>query len=203
MTCRLRGLTGFHPRHKWLVHTWAQIFEAAGLQVQSEPKEVFPDTELRPDHKVYNFGAKTLLTDVSVAFPQFVHNRIVNTGSAREAVKFGKYRTKVAALGINHVFRPLVVDGFGRWGQHAVDVMNTCASQCVVGQIFSCPRFFKRHHWRILSVTIMRALCEQSADYQRQLRHLSAVAAGIAVDADDVARAWLAEHPEDDVFDLQ
>ena len=146
MTCRLRGLTGFHPRHKWLVHTWAQIFEAAGLQVQSEPKEVFPGTELRPDHKVYNFGAKTLLTDVSVAFPQFVHNRIVNTGSAREAVKFGKYRTKVAALGINHVLRPLVVDGFGRWGEHAVDVMNTCASQCVVGQTFSCPRFFKRHH---------------------------------------------------------
>ena len=203
MTCRLRGLTGFHPRHKWLVHTWAQIFEAAGLQVQSEPKEVFPGTELRPDHKVYNFGAKTLLTDVSVAFPQFVHNRIVNTGSAREAVKFGKYRTKVAALGINHVLRPLVVDGFGRWGEHAVDVMNTCASQCVVGQTFSCPRFFKRHHWRILSVTIMRALCEQSADYQRQLRHLSAVAAGIAVDADDVARARLAEHPEDDVFDPQ
>ena len=178
--------------------------------MQSEPKEVFPDTELRPDHKVYNFGAKTLLTDVSVAFPQFVrtnpsenHTHIVNTGSARETAKIGKYRTNVAALGINHVFRPLVVDGFGRWGEHAVVVMNTCASQCVVGQTFSCPRFFKRHHWRILSVTIMRALCEQSADYQRQLRHLSAVAAGIAVDADDVARARLAEHPEDDVFDPQ
>ena len=81
--------------------------------------------------------------------------------------------------------------------------MNTCASQCVVGQTFSCPRFFKRHHWRILSVTIMRALCEQSADYQRHLRHLSAVAAGIAVDEDAVARARLAEHPEDDVFDPQ
>ena len=49
----------------------------------------------------------------------------------------------------------------------------------------------------------MKVQSEQSADYQRQLRHLSAVAAGIAVDADDVARARLAEHPEDDVFDPQ
>ena len=51
--------------HKWLLHTWAEIFAAAGLHVESEPKEVFPDTELRPDHKVYNFGSRTLLTDVS------------------------------------------------------------------------------------------------------------------------------------------
>ena len=178
--------------------------------MESEPKAVFPDTQLRPDHKVYNFGARTLFTDVSVAFPHFVrtnpnedYTHIANSGSARESEKINKYRTQVAALGSNHVFKPLVVDGFGRWGQHAVAVMNTCASQCVVGQIFSCPRFFKRHHWRILSVTIMRALCEQSADYQRHLRHLSAVEAGIAVDEDAVARAWLAEPPEDDVLDLQ
>ena len=59
------------------------------------------------------------------------------------------------------------------------------------------------YHWRILSVTIMRALHEQSADYQRKLRHLSAVAAGIEVDEDAVARAWLAEPPEDDVLDPQ
>ena len=49
----------------------------------------------------------------------------------------------------------------------------------------------------------MRALHEQSADYQRKLRHLSAVAAGIEVDEDAVARAWLAEPPEDDVLDPQ
>ena len=49
----------------------------------------------------------------------------------------------------------------------------------------------------------MRALCEQSADYQRKLRHLSADAAAIVVDVDALARARLAEHPEDDVFDLQ
>ena len=49
----------------------------------------------------------------------------------------------------------------------------------------------------------MKVQSEQSADYQRQLRHLSAVAAGIAVDEDAVARAWLAEPPEDDVLDLQ
>ena len=178
--------------------------------MEKEPQEVFPDTQLRPDHKVYNFGSRTLFTDVSVAFPRFVrtnpsrnHTHIANSGSHREAAKIQKYRTHVAALGVNHAFKPLVVDGFGRWGQHAVDVMNTCASQCVVGQTFSCPRFFKRHHWRILSVTIMRALCEQSADYQRKLRHLSAVAAGIAVDEDAVARSRLAEHPEDDVLDLQ
>ena len=92
--------------------------------MESEPKEVFPDTQLRPDHKVYNFGARTLLTDVSVAFPRFVrrnpsgnHTHIANSGSARESVKIQKYRTQVAALGVNHVFRPLVVDGFGRWGQ--------------------------------------------------------------------------------------
>ena len=210
MTCGLRGFTGFNPRHKWLLHTWAQIFGAAGLHVESEPKEVFPDTQLRPDHKVYNFGARTLLTDVSVAFPRFVrrhhdgdYTHIANSGVARELVKIEKYRIKVAALGSSHVFKPLVVDAFGRWGQHAVDVMTTCASQCVVGQTFSCPRFFKRHHWRLLSVTTMRALCEQSADYQRKLRHLSAVAAGIAVDEDAVARAWLAEPPEDDVLDPQ
>ena len=187
-----------------------EIFEAAGLHLESEPKEVFPDTELRPDHKVYNFGFRTLLTDVSVAFPRFVrrhsdgvYTTIANSGYARESEKIEKYRTQVTALGSNHVFKPLVVDGFVRWGQHAVDVMNTCASQCVVGQIFSCPRFFKRHHWRILSVTIMRALCEQSADYQRHLRHLSAVAAAIVVDVDALARARLAEPPEDDVLDLQ
>ena len=39
----------YNPRHKLLVQTWAEIFEAAGLYVKSEPKEVFPDTQLRPD----------------------------------------------------------------------------------------------------------------------------------------------------------
>jgi len=178
--------------------------------VQSEPKEVFPDTELRPDHKVYNFGARTLLTDVSVAFPQFLrtnpfedHTHIVNTGSARETAKIRKYRTNVAALGINHVFRPLVVDGFGRWGQHAVDVMNTCASHCLHGKKFSCSRFFKRHHWRLLSVTIMKALCHQCVHYQNNLPDLGTDAAAIVVDVDALARARLAEPPEDDVSDLQ
>ena len=49
----------------------------------------------------------------------------------------------------------------------------------------------------------MRALCEQSADYQRHLRHLCAVAAAIVVDVDALAKARLAEPPEDDVLDLQ
>ena len=61
--------------------------------MEKEPQEVFPDTQLRPDHKVYNFGARTLLTDVSVAFPRFVHGHIANSGSHREAEKIQKYRT--------------------------------------------------------------------------------------------------------------
>ena len=100
-----------------------------------------------------------MLTDVSVAFPQFVNGRYKNSGPAREAAKIQKYRVPVAALDGNNVFRPLVVDGFGRGPTRFGCDEQTCASQCVVGQTFSCPRFFKRHHWRILSVTIMRALC--------------------------------------------
>ena len=91
--------------------------------------------------------------------------RYVDAGAHRESRKIQKYSDAILALELGHLFRPLVVDCFGRWGKHAVSVMNTCASHCLHGKKFSCSRFFKRHHWRLLSVTIMRALCEQSADF--------------------------------------
>ena len=110
--------------------------------------------------------------------------------------QIAKYRDALASLQVGHLFRPLVVDGFGAWGTHAFAVMSTCASQCVRGNFFSCPRFFKRHHWRVLrSVSIMKALCEQSIHYTNHLLlrdHLSTdAAAGIAVDADALARSGL------------
>ena len=85
-----------------------------------------------------------------MTFSGICQGRYVAAGAHRESFQIGKYGAAILDLQSGHLFRPLVVDGFGRWGQHVVDVMNTCASQCVVGQIFSCPRFFKRHHWRIL-----------------------------------------------------
>ena len=116
--------------------------------------------------------------------------------------QIAKYRDALASLQVGHLFRPLVVDGFGAWGTHAFAVMSTCASPCVSGKFFSCSRFFRRHHWRLLrSVSIMKALCQQSLQYKNHLLlrdHLSTdAAAGIAVDADALARSgWKRTHAE-------
>ena len=92
MTCRHPRLTGYIPRHNWLLSTWSRIF-TAGFSYDEEPQGLFagyrPDHEvydeaeaddddddadphkknkLRPDHQVFDFAGRTLLTDVSVTF---------------------------------------------------------------------------------------------------------------------------------------
>ena len=49
----------------------------------------------------------------------------------------------------------------------------------------------------------MKALCHQCVHYQNNLPDLGTDAAAIVVDVDALARARLAEPPEDDVFDPQ
>ena len=226
LTCRHRRLTWFIPRHNWLLRTWSRIFKAAGFSYDEEPPGLFAqyqpehavaaeaeahvagadphkENQLRPDHQVFDFAGSTLLTDVSVTFSRISQGSNVDAVAIKESFKIGKYGDAIRTLALGHLFRPLVVDCFGRWGKHAVSVMNTCASHCLHGKKFSCPRFFKRHHWRLLSVTIMRALCHQCVHYQNNLPDLGTDAAAIVVDVDALARARLAEHPEDDVFDLQ
>ena len=144
-------------------------FKAAGFSFDEEPQGLFagcrPDDEvqneaeaedddadphkknkLRPDYQVFDFAGRTLLTDVSVTFSRISHGRNVDAVARRESLKIEKYGTAILALELGHLFRPLVVDSFGRWGKHAVSVMDTCASHRLHGKKFSCSRFFKRHH---------------------------------------------------------
>ena len=172
-------------------------------EAEDDDADPHKKNKLRPDYQVFDFAGRTLLTDVSVTFSRISHGRNVDAVARRESLKIEKYGTAILALELGHLFRPLVVDCFGRWGKHAVSVMNTCASHCLHGKKFSCSRFFKRHHWRLLSVTIMKALCHQCVHYQNNLPDLGTDAAAIVVDVDALARARLAEPPEDDVSDLQ
>ena len=50
--------------------------------------------------------------------------------------QIAKYRDALASLQVGHLFRPLVVDGFGAWGTHAFAVMSTCASRALVASSF-------------------------------------------------------------------
>ena len=101
---------------------------AVDLQCRKELTSQFADKK-RPDIAIYNYrDDKKLLLDITITHPCAVRNisgssnKAAFATSEQENRKQAKYSKQAEDLG--HLFRPIAIEVFGRWGQDAESTLS-------------------------------------------------------------------------------
>ena len=129
LTCPKDG--GPIRRHDSWQHTWQQMLRSVNYRVELEQEREFQDKK-RPDIGIYNFeNGKKLLLDISVIHPL---SQAVVTGSAQENGYAAAHRDKTkdekylqVATSLGYLFKPVVVEVFGRWSPTAASLFHQIA----------------------------------------------------------------------------
>ena len=121
------------------------------------------DDDRRPDHVVYGYDDQTLLTDVSVVFPE-----TATSVGQKEKEKIDKYPLQPSS---GFVFEPLIASAYGAWGPRALQVMKKVSLLAIQrGSVFAAAEDFQRFHWKVLSIAVQKASYEMVRLYLQRSR---------------------------------
>ena len=117
--------------HNCVVSGWADCVRDAGLVCKMEPRYEYVNNDNRPDIVAFGSGTGECFDlDISLAHPwssEASRRSAVEDGAAaliREE-KISKYRTCQRSAGSTAKFIPIVAEHFGRWGQSALDFLQS------------------------------------------------------------------------------
>ena len=108
--------------------SYYDMLRSVDLRCRKELTSQFEGKQ-RPDIAVYNYrDGKKLLLDITVTHPWSKTNLSSSSEKAgfavatKEKEKNGKYLSKALSLG--HLFRPIAIEVFGRWGEGAEETLK-------------------------------------------------------------------------------
>ena len=126
LTCKFVG--GPIRRHDHFLDSYYDMLRSVDFRCKKEITAQFEGKQ-RPDIAVYNYrDGKKLLLDITVTHPWSKTNlpgsseRAGFAGTAKEKEKNTKYLTKASNLG--HLFRPIAIEVYGRWGKGAEETLK-------------------------------------------------------------------------------
>ncbi|XP_065835800.1 uncharacterized protein [Oscarella lobularis] len=157
LTCKFGG--GPVWAHNCVVSGWADCVGDAGLVCKVEPRYEYVNNDNRPDIVAFGSGTGECFDlDISLAHPwssEASRRSAVEDGAAaffRE--KISKYRTCQRSAGSTAKFIPIVAEHFGRWGQSALDFLQSLGRVVERAEGRAQKNIFLRYWRRRLSVLI-------------------------------------------------
>ena len=151
LPCKLGGGPIFGHDH--ILDEFYQMLCAVDLRCRKELTSQFADKK-RPDIAIYNYrDDKKLLLDITITHPCAVRNlsrssnKAAFAASEQENRKRTKYSKQAGDLG--HLFRPIAMEGFGRWGQDAESTLSEASHMAHMCLQINSAQFKNLWHRRI------------------------------------------------------